>query len=653
MKQLTIDIETYSDIDIAAAGSYRYAQSPEFEILLLAYKFDDEPTQIVDLKNGESIPPKVRDALNDPAYIKRAYNAAFEWYCLNLAGIITQLEQWECTMVHALYNGYPGNLAATGKAIGLPEDKQKMSVGKALIRYFCMPCKATKSNGGRTRNLPHHEPEKWEVFKTYCIQDVESEYAIDLRLADFPVPDKEWDRWHRDTRMQALGVKLDRQLIEGAIEISNKSTDDLLTSAKIITSVDNPKSNAQMLAWVQQQGIETDNLRKETVADLLADDNLPGHVRTALELRAQYQKTSVTKFEKMAKTIGLWDRCRGLLQFYGANRTGRYAGRLVQVQNLPRNSMDTLDEAREMVKNCDYIGIKNTYGNVPDTLSQLIRTAFIPSEGNKFIVSDFSAIEARVIAWLAGENWVLDVFENNGDIYCATASQMFGVPVEKHGINGELRQKGKIATLALGYQGGIGALKAMGALNMGIDEGELQGIVDMWRDANPHIVQMWWDVERMVRHTISTGEFITGYGLMFRLETNRYGTSYLTIELPSGRKLFYNTPSIDYSMNSRGSIVYFGQNQMTKKWELQETYGGKLTENCVQAIARDCLVETMNRVEDAGYIPVMHIHDEIVIDATPNQSLEDVNVIFAQPIPWAPGLPLKGDGFEGNYYMKD
>lgn len=653
MKQLMIDIETYSDVNISDAGAFKYAQSPAFEILLFAYKFDDEETKIVDLKKGEKIPNDVLAALKNPEYTKKAYNAAFEWYCMSCAGIYTPLEQWECTEVHALYNGYPSGLAATGNAIGLPEDKKKMSVGKALIRYFCMPCKATKSNGGRTRNLPHHEPEKWELFKTYCIQDVEAEYAIDLRLEDFPMPSAEWDRWHRDTRMQALGVRLDRDLINGALAISERSTEDLLNEAKIITGLDNPKSNAQMLAWVQKQGVATDNLRKDTVADLLASDVLPQHVRLALELRAQYQKTSVTKFEKMAETIGAWDRCRGLLQFYGANRTGRYAGRLVQVQNLPRNSMATLDEAREMVKNCDYIGIKETYGNVPDTLSQLIRTAFIPSEGNKFIVSDFSAIEARVIAWLAGEEWVLDVFRNNGDIYCATASQMFGVPVEKHGVNGELRQKGKIATLALGYQGGIGALKAMGALKMGIDEGELQSIVDMWRNANPHIVQMWWDIERMVRHTISTAEATTGYGLMFRLEMNRYGTSYLTITLPSGRKLFYNTPSIDYSMDQRGSIVYFGQNQMTKKWELQETYGGKLTENCVQAIARDCLVVTMNRVEDAGYLPVMHIHDEIVIDATQDQNLGDINAIFAEPIPWAPGLPLKGDGFEGNYYMKD
>lgn len=648
-----IDIETYSDIDIADAGSYRYAQSPNFEVMLLAYKFDIEPTQIVDLKKGERIPDRVIAALGDPGVVKKAYNAAFEWYCLNLAGIVTPLEQWECTMVHALYNGYPSGLAATGNAVGIPEDKKKMSVGKALIRYFCCPCKPTKSNGGRTRNMPHHDPDKWELFKTYCIQDVEAEYEIDLRLEEFPMPTAEWSRWHRDTRMQAHGVKLDRELIAGALYINERSTTELLSKAQIITGLENPKSNAQMLKWVQSQGVDVDNLRKETVADLLDREALPIRVRQALELRAQYQKTSVTKFEKMAETIGVFDRCRGLLQFYGANRTGRYAGRLVQVQNLPRNSMDTLDEAREIVKAGDHEALKSKYKNIPDTLSQLIRTAFIPSEGNKFIVSDFSAIEARVIAWLAGEEWVLDVFRNNGDIYCATASQMFGVPVEKHGVNGELRQKGKIATLALGYQGGVGALKAMGALKMGIPEEELQGIVNMWRNANPHIVQMWWDVEAMARSVIETGIPTTGYGLMFQLEGNRYGASYMTITLPSGRKLFYNTPQIDYSMDSRGSIVYFGQNQVTKKWELLETYGGKLVENCVQAIARDCLVETMNRVEDAGYDIVMHIHDEVVIDARMDQKLDDVNDIFAIEIPWAKGLPLKGAGFEGEYYMKD
>lgn len=648
-----IDIETYSDIDIADAGSYRYAQSPNFEVMLLAYKFDIEPTQIVDLKKGERIPDRVITALGDSGVVKKAYNAAFEWYCLNLAGIVTPLEQWECTMVHALYNGYPSGLAATGNAVGIPEDKKKMSVGKALIRYFCCPCKPTKSNGGRTRNMPHHDPDKWELFKTYCIQDVEAEYEIDLRLEEFPMPTAEWSRWHRDTRMQAHGVKLDRELIAGALYINERSTTELLSKAQIITGLENPKSNAQMLKWVQSQGVDVDNLRKETVADLLDREALPIRVRQALELRAQYQKTSVTKFEKMAETIGVFDRCRGLLQFYGANRTGRYAGRLVQVQNLPRNSMDTLDEAREIVKAGDYETLKSKYGNIPDTLSQLIRTAFIPSEGNKFIVSDFSAIEARVIAWLAGEEWVLDVFSNDGDIYCATASQMFGVPVEKHGVNGELRQKGKIATLALGYQGGVGALKAMGALKMGIPEEELQGIVNMWRNANPHIVQMWWDVEAMARSVIETGIPVAGYGLMFQLEGNRYGASYMTITLPSGRKLFYNTPQIDYSMDSRGSIVYFGQNQVTKKWELLETYGGKLVENCVQAIARDCLVETMNRVEDAGYDIVMHIHDEVVIDARMDQKLDDVNDIFAIEIPWAKGLPLKGAGFEGEYYKKD
>lgn len=651
MKNLFIDIETYSSVDIGKAGSYRYAQSDDFEVLLFAYKIDDEPTLCVDLINGETIPSGVKAALVDPVVVKHAYNAAFEWYCLNRAGFNTPIDQWKCTMVHAMYEGFPAGLKATGDAVGLPEDKKKLSTGQALIRYFCSPCKPTKSNGGRTRNLPIHDKEKWDLFKGYNIQDVEAEYAIEQKLKGFDLPEEEWTRWRKDTLMNALGVRLDCELIDGAIQLSQQASEELLSKARKITGLDNPKSNVQFLSWVQSRGVETENLQKKTVEQLLKT-NIPDDVREALLLRKQFSRTSVTKYEAMQRCIGEGDRARGLLQYYGANRTGRYAGRLVQVQNLRRNSLSTLDEARRLVKSGNYEGVKMIYGDVPDTLSQLIRTAFIPSDGHKFIVSDFSAIEARIVAWLAGEDWVLQSFRDGKDIYCETASQMFGVPVVKHGINGELRQKGKIATLACGYNGGVGAMKAMGALEMGLKEEELQTIVDNWRKANPNIVRMWGDYERAARNAIETGEAQKSHHTVFRLE--KYGDLYfMTIELPSGRKLFYSAPRIDYSMDPHGRIAFLGQNQTTKKWELIETFGGKLAENITQAVARDCLVVTMNRVEEAGFIPVMHVHDEIIIDAIPSQKLEDVNDIFAEPIPWAPGLPLKGDGYECKYYKKD
>lgn len=650
---LTVDIETYSDIDIAKCGAYRYAQSPVFEIILFSFKRNGEPTQCIDLASGERISSDVREMLQDPGVIKRAYNAEFEWYCLNAAGYRTPLEQWECSMVHALYESYPAGLKATGDALGLPADKKKLVTGNALIRYFCKPCRPTKSNGGRTRNLPHHDPAKWDLFKAYNIQDVEAEYAIDQRLAWTDLPAHEWERWRRDTRMNAYGVRLDRQLIHGALALNERSTEELVDAARTITGLDNPNSNKQLLDWINAQGVETDNLRKATVEELLEGD-LPGNVREMLLIRQKLGKSSVAKYEAMKRCIGLWDRARGLLQYYGANRSGRYAGRLIQVQNLPRVSLDDLDAPRQMVIRQDYDGVKEKYGNIPDTLSQLIRTAFIPSEGHKFIVSDFSAIEARIIAWLAGEQHTIDAFVEGKDIYCATASQMFGVPVEKHGINGELRQKGKIAVLACGYQGGVGAMKAMGAIKMGIPEGELQGIVEMWRQSNPHIVRLWWEIEHTAKGVIQTGNVGLCHGIEMRLEGGADSRdTFLTIRLPSSRKLFYCRPEVDTIDNPKGSILFTGQNQTTKKWERQETYGGKLVENIVQGIARDCLTETITRVEDAGYRPVMHVHDEIIIDATPDQKLEDVNEIFARPIDWAPGLPLKGDGFESEYYKKD
>jgi DNA polymerase len=653
MKHLNIDIETYSSVDISKAGAHKYAESEDFEILLFAYREDTQPTKVVDLASGEKIPAHIVAALSDVSIIKHAYNAAFEWICLNRAGYSTPIDQWRCTMIHGLYCGYPAGLGAVGKAIGLPEDKQKLSTGKALINYFCKPCRPTKSNGNRSRNLPKHAPEKWELFKEYNRQDVEAESNILNKLEPYPVPEATWSAWIEDININSRGVAIDDRLLEGALAIDSMSTEELLKAARSITGLANPNSNSQLLGWVKSQGIDVDNLRKDTVSELLEGD-LPENVREALELRQKLGKSSVSKYKAMDEARGEDGRVRGLLQFYGANRTGRWAGRLVQVQNLPRNYLNTLDEARELVKAVNYRGLKLIYGNVPDTLSQLIRTAFIPADGKKFIVSDFSAIEARVIAWLAGENWVLDVFKRGGDIYCATASQMFGVPVEKHGVNGDLRQKGKVATLALGYQGGANALIAMGALNMGIPEEELPDIVSKWRTANPNIVQLWEKMNKLAIHTIDTGNTTYINGLTLRTELDIiHGLSYFTIELPSGRKLFYCSPRLGTNRWGHPSIEYKGNNQTTKKWETQETYGGKLIENVVQAIARDCLEITIHRCIAKGYKPVMHIHDEIVIEADITDCLKDVNDIFAESIPWAPGLPLSGAGFESNYYMKD
>lgn len=653
MKDLYIDIETYSSVDLGKSGFYKYAESEDFEILLFAYKEDDAPTRVVDLATGEKMPDEVVEALKDPVITKHAYNAAFEWYCLNQAGYKTPIKQWECTMIHGLYCGYPAGLEAIGKALKLPTSKQKLIAGKALIRYFCSPCMATKINGRRTRNLPQHDPDKWQLFKEYNARDVEAEYEIEKILSAFPVPGFIQTEWQHDTGLNTRGVKVDEQLLAGALALDTMSTEELTDRAIELTGLDNPNSNAQLREWLNSRGVEVPNLQKATVEELLGGD-LPDDVREMLTLRQKLGKTSVSKYTAMDTAKGKDGRIRGLLQYYGANRSGRWAGRLVQVQNLPRNYLKTLDGARRLVQKKNYTGVKLIYGNVPDTLSQLIRTAFIPEDGKKFIVSDFSAIEARIIAWLAGENWVLDVFKRGGDIYCATASQMFGVPVEKNGINGDLRQKGKVATLALGYQGGPNALIAMGALDMGITEKELPDIVSKWRTANPNIVSLWHEMERCALRTVETAEETYLAGLTLRTEADLiYGSSHFTIELPSGRKLFYASPRIDVNRFDRPAVHYMGLNQTTKKWEDIETYGGKLTENVVQAIARDCLAITLERVIAAGYTPVMHIHDEIVIEAEPDQSLEDVNAIFAEPIPWAPNLPLSGAGFESQYYMKD
>lgn len=656
MEHLSIDIETKSSVDIGKAGLYRYAQSDDFEILLFAYRYGDESVQIVDLSQGEKIPDKIVEDLSNPEIVKHAYNAAFEWYCLNIAGYKTPLCQWKCTMIHGLYCGYTAGLDATGKAIGLPQDKRKLATGKALIRYFCVPCKPTKNNGRRTWNLPKHAPEKWELFKEYCKQDVVTESAILKRLEAFPVPEEEEKLWQMDIRMNAFGVKVDTALISGALQINDHSTELLENEARAITGLQNPNSSVQLLDWIHNNGVEMDNLQKVTVTEKLSND-LPNDVRRALEIRQQLGKTSIKKYVAMDTAKGKDDRVRGLTQYYGANRTGRWAGRLVQMQNLPRNYIKTLDYARKLVKDRNYGGIKLLYGNVPDTLSQLIRTAFIPSEGNKFVVADFSAIEARVIAWLAGETWVNDVFATHGKIYEATASQMFHVPIEKIAKGNPeyaLRQKGKVATLALGYQGGANALIAMGALNMGLSEEELPDIVHRWRNANPRIRDLWYAVEEAALLVMQTAQPQAIYNLIFNLESDIvYSQNFLTVQLPSGRKLYYPRPFLKENQFGKLAIHYYTVGQQTRKWEVTSTYGGKMTENIVQAIARDCLAETLRRIDAKGLQVVFHVHDEVIIDAPMETTVGEICDLMAEPIPWAPGLILKGAGFESNYYMKD
>lgn len=654
---LSIDIETKSSVDITKAGAYRYAQSEDFEILLFAYKYDEEDVQLVDLTVEERIPERILTALMNPNVVKHAYNAAFEWYCLNTAGYRTPLEQWNCTMIHGLYCGYTAGLDATGKAIGLPQDKQKLSTGKALIRYFCTPCKPTKSNGGRSWNLPKHAPEKWELFREYCKQDVVTENEILKRLQAFPVPKEEQRLWRMDILMNAYGVRVDTNLIAGALAIDSHSTECLTAEAFRITGLSNPNSATQLQQWLSGKGVDIPNLQKATVEEYLQREDLPDDARKILEIRQQLGKTSIKKYVAMDTAKGADDRVRGLTQFYGANRTGRWAGRLVQLQNLPRNYLKPLDYARNLVKDKNYDGIKLLYGNVPDTLSQLIRTAFIPSDGNKFVVADFSAIEARVIAWLAGEQWVNEVFATHGKIYEATASQMFHVPIEKIAKGNpeySLRQKGKVATLALGYQGGTAALIAMGALNMGLAEEELPDIVQRWRSANPRIRDLWYAVEQAALTTMQTAQPQGIYGLIFRYEGDLvYGQSFLTVQLPSGRKLFYPKPFLQENQFGKMAIHYYTVGQQTRKWEVASTYGGKMTENIVQAIARDCLAETLKRIDRMGLQVVFHVHDEVIIDAPVSITVDEICDLMAEPIPWAPGLILKGAGFESDYYMKD
>ena len=654
MRTLAIDVETYSEVDIAKAGAYRYCNDPSFEILLFAYAFDDEPVQIVDLVKEPTIPDEVIDALMDPNILKTAFNANFERNAIsNFFNIDCPPEQWDCTMIRALRLGLPSSLDMVGKALKLPEDKQKMKEGKALIQYFCKPCKATKTNGGRTRNLPEHAPDKWDVFKKYNIQDVETERTIRKKLERYAVIDSEKELWNLDQEINDRGVNVDITLIENAIKCDEEFTARNKRKAIKLTGLDNPNSPTQIKTWVGEKlGHEVTSLTKDSIPELIkeADEIGSDEVIEMLKLRQLMGKTSVKKYQAMKEARCSDGRVHGLLQFYGANRTGRWAGRLVQVQNLPQNHLPDLDDARNFLRNGDFETLDFLYDSVSDTLSQLIRTAFIPSKGNIFMVADFSAIEARVIAWYAKEKWRMEVFKNNGDIYCASASKMFGVPVVKHGINGELRQKGKIAELALGYGGAGGAIRAFDK-DKNIPDEELPKLVSDWRKASPNIVNFWWDVDKAAKKAINerTTEVLEKYKLKFI-----YDPGVLFIELPSGRRLSYIRPKIE--PNSWGSMIitYEGMEQTKHTWTRLETYGPKLVENIVQATARDCLGITMQRITAKGYNIVFHVHDELILDVPKDfGSLEEVNKTFGEPIDWAPGLLLNADGYECNYYMKD
>lgn len=658
MNHLSIDLETYSSVPINKAGAYKYIQSPDFEILLFAYSLNGEPVEIVDLAQGEVLPDWLYQAIDSPYYIKHAYNAMFEWYCLSkFMGRKLPVGQWRDTMLHGLYCGFTAGLDATGKALGLPAEKQKLAIGKALIRYFCVPCKPTQVNGGRHRNLPKHDPDKWELFKTYCRGDVTTEMEIERRLSSFPVPMSVQRQWETDLGINARGVMVDMDFVQGALEIDGKSRERLMAEAVELTGLENPNSVTQLAKWIQSEtGTQVDNLRKETVSQLI--NAFSGKPKRMLEIRQELGKTSTKKYDAIETAVCEDGRVRGLLQFYGANRTGRWAGRLVQVQNLPRSYIEQLVLARNAVKERDEAKLKLLFGSVPDTLSQLIRTAFIASPGHQLVDADFSSIEARVIAWLAHESWVLDVFKTHGKIYEATASQMFGVPIEKiKKGNPEyaLRQRGKVATLALGYQGGVGALIAMGALNMGIPEDDLPEIVSKWREANKQIVDLWYKVENAAAHVIQTGYQAGVNGLIFSREFDMENNlDFLTITLPSQRKLYYAHPSLDTNEWGHPSIAYYGVNQTSKQWTPLETYGGKLVENIVQAIARDCLAQAIEHLEAAGFPVVFHIHDEVVIDCdTAKADLDTVVKIMTSPIPWAPELPLNADGWVGNFFKKD
>ena len=646
MKLLSIDIETYSSVNLAKSGVYRYVEAPDFEILLFSYSADGGPVQVVDLACGEKIPADILGALTDESVTKWAFNANFERICLSRflgfpTGKYLESAQWRCSMVWAATMGLPLSLEGVGAVLGL--EKQKLTEGKELIKYFCQPCTPTKTNGQRARNYPYHALEKWSTFKKYNARDVETEMSIQARLAKYPVPDSIWDEYHLDQEINDRGVALDMTLVQAAIAIDGRSRSELTTAMKHLTDLENPNSIQQMKQWLSENGLEVDSLGKKEIAELLK--TAPSELQKVLLLRQQLAKSSIKKYQAMENAVCADGRARGMFQFYGANRTGRWAGRLIQMQNLPQNHLPDLAQARALVRCGDFDALEMLYEDMPDTLSQLIRTAFIPQDGRKFIVADFSAIEARVIAWLAGEQWRQDVFAKGGDIYCASASQMFKVPVEKHGINGHLRQKGKIAELALGYGGSVGALKAMGALDIGLTEEELPPLVDAWRQANPHIVKFWWDVDKAAMEAVRYKHTNSTHGISFSCQSGM-----LFITLPSGRRLAYVKPRIGENKFGGSCITYEGIGG-TKKWERIDSYGPKFVENIVQATSRDILMFAMRTLRRCDI--VMHIHDELVIEADHRMSLSAVCEQMSRTPPWAKGLLLRADGYETDFYKKD
>lgn len=642
MQHLSIDIETYSSVNLQKAGVYKYAESPDFDILLFGYSVDGGRVQVTDLACGDKIPAEIVAALYDDSVTKWAFNAQFERVCLsNYLDTWLSPDSWHCTMVWSATLGLPLSLEGVGAVLGL--EKQKLTEGKNLIKYFCVPCAPTKTNGGRTRNLPLHDMEKWEQFKAYNLRDVETEMSIQKKLSRFPVPDFIWDEYHLDQEINDRGIGLDMTLVEQAIAIDSISRKNLTQQIQNLTDIENPNSVAQMKGWLSDKGLEMDTLGKKAVAETLK--TAPKHLADVLSLRQQLAKSSVKKYTAMQTAVCKDCRARGMFQYYGANRTGRFAGRIIQLQNLPQNHMSDLADARELVRSGNYDALELLYDDIPDTLSQLIRTAFVPQNGRKFIVADFSAIEARVLAWLAGEKWRMKVFADGKDIYCSSASQMFGVPVEKHGINGHLRQKGKIAELALGYGGSVGALKSMGALEMGLTEGELQPLVNAWRNANPMITSLWWDIDRAVKTTVREHISTEVAGLKFT-----YESGFLFMRLPSGRRLAYVKPRMGINKFGSESVTYEGVGS-TKKWERLESYGPKFCENAIQAIARDILMYSMQTLCNCSI--VAHVHDELIIEGDRRMSLSAVCEQMGRTPPWAQGLLLRADGYECDFYKKD
>jgi len=646
LRTLSIDIESYSSVDLAKSGVYRYIESSDFEILLFGYSVDGGDIEVIDLASGETLPKEIQSALTDPSIIKWAFNAQFERICLSKwldlpNGQYLSPKSWRCTMVWSAYMGLPLSLEGSGAVLGL--EKQKLSEGKDLIRYFCKPCNPTATNGGRLRNLPIHAPDKWSEFKSYNLRDVEAEIAIQEKLSKFPVPEEVWNEYHLDQEINDRGVSLDMPFVNEAIKMDTRSRSELLQKMKSLTDLDNPNSVAQMKNWLSDQGLETDSLGKKVVSELI--QTAPPDLKEVLELRQSVAKSSVKKYSAMENAVCADGRARGMFQFYGANRTGRWAGRIIQLQNLPQNHLPDLEQARALVRCGNFEALEMLYDSIPEVLSELIRTSFIPTAGHKFIVADFSAIEARVIAWLAGEKWRQQVFESGGDIYCASASQMFGVPVEKHGVNGHLRQKGKIAELALGYGGSVGALKAMGALEMGLNEDELQPLVTAWRTTNPNIVRLWWDVDKAAMKAVRERTVTETHGIRFS-----YQSGMLFITLPSGRRLSYVKPRIGTNMFGSDCITYEGVGG-TKKWERIDSYGPKFVENIVQATSRDLLCYSMQSLKDFNI--VIHVHDEIVIEAGMESSIESICNQMSHTPPWAKGLLMRADGYETNFYKKD